>query len=188
MSDIDRIERMLRDVPAPVDVPEGLEAVARRAAVGDRAGEPAVVRPLRRPRWRIGRLVPAAAVMAAAAAATLVIGVGGRTEPEPFPFQSSLAMSGPNGAGATVDFGAASGGTRPLVLRVHGLAPAPAGKYYELWMRVSSDSVSVLTFNTRAAGDATIRAALASGMHWQRCWVTLERIGGAQERTVLRSV
>ena len=182
MSDLERIERMLREAPAPVDVPDGLEAVARRAALGDR---PAPVRAVRsRPRWPFGRLLPAAAVMAAAAAATLLIGVGGRTPP--FAVSSSLAMTGPAGASATVDFGPAGGGTRPILLHVRGLAPAPAGRYYEMWMRVGTDAVSVATFNTGTSGTATVRASLAGGMSWRSCWVTLERVGGGH-RTVLRA-
>jgi cell wall assembly regulator SMI1 len=95
-------------------------------------------------------------------------------------------MAGPAGASATVDFGSASAGTRPMLLHVHGLAPAPAGHYYELWMRVSSDAVSVATFNTAPSGDATVQASLPADMTWRSCWVTLERVGGGQH-TVLRA-
>jgi Anti-sigma-K factor rskA len=183
VSDLERIERMLREAAAPVDVPDALEGVARRAAVGDRPASARVARP-RVSRWPFGRLLPAAAVMAAAAAATLLIGVGGRTPP--FAVSSSLAMTGADGASATVDFGPAAGGTRPIMLRVRGLTPAPAGEYYEMWMRVGSDAVSVATFNTGPSGGATVRGSLAGGMSWRSCWVTLERVGGGHH-TVLRA-
>ena len=56
MSDLERIERMLRDTPPPVDVPERLEAVAHRAALGvAKADTVGARRALRRPRWRVGR-------------------------------------------------------------------------------------------------------------------------------------
>jgi hypothetical protein len=151
MSDIDRIERLLREVPAPVDPP--------------------------------GRLVPAIAVMAAAAAATFVIGVGGKTTP--WPVASTVVLHGAGSASAIVDFGKPSGGTRPIVMHVRGLAPAPAGHYYEMWARISTENVSLVTFNTGRDGTATINAALPAGMSWRSCWITLERLGGRRGGTVM---
>src|SRR4249920_3989134 len=105
--DIDRVEQLLRSAPAPTPVPSGLIDVAREAALGggERRTVVAAVRPRvpRMPRFRLARLSAGVAVMAAAAAAALVIGVGGRSSP--FDTANTLALAGPAGASATVDFG-----------------------------------------------------------------------------------
>ncbi|HSD03629.1 MAG TPA: anti-sigma factor [Gaiellales bacterium] len=189
--DFDRVEQILRSVPAPTAVPPGLADVAREAALGgagaDRRSVVAVARPrVPRFRFRFARLSAGVAVMAAAAAAALVIGVGGRGSP--FDAQTSLALAGPTGASATVDFGAANQGTRPMLVRIHDLRPAKAGWYYEMWFNVRGDEVSAVTFNTSSSGEATVRSAISSDMHWGSCWVTLEKVGGPDPgRVVLRS-
>jgi Anti-sigma-K factor rskA, C-terminal len=186
--DFDRVEQLLRSAPAPTTVPSGLIDVAREAALGG-FEERTVVRAARRPRVpriRLIRFSAGVAVMAAAAAAALVIGVGGRGTP--FDAQTTLALAGPTGASARVDFGNASQGTRPMLVKVHGLRPAPSGSYYEMWFRVSGEKVSAVTFNTSAAGNATVRSAISADMHWGSCWVTLEKVGGPDVgRVVLRS-
>src|SRR6476661_3550353 len=119
------------------------------------------------------------------AAAALVIGVGGRGAP--FDAQTTLALAGPTGASASVDFGNANQGTRPMLVKIHGLRPAPSGSYYEMWFRVSGEKVSAVTFNTSDAGNATVRSAISADMHWGFCWVTLEKVGGPDGgRVVLR--
>ena len=188
--DIDRVEQLLRSAPAPTPVPPGLIDVAREAALGggERRTVVAAVRPRvpRMPRLRLARLSAGVAVMAAAAAAALVIGVGGRGPS--FDSQSTLALSGPAGAAATVDFGRVDQGTRPMLVKIHDLRPAPAGSYYEMWFNVEGDKVSAVTFNTGSSGRATIRAAISANMHWGACWVTLEKVGGPDsDRVVLRS-
>jgi hypothetical protein len=187
--DFDRVEQVLRSVPAPMPVPSGLADVAREAALGggraERRSVVSVARP-RVPRLRLGRLTAGVAVMAAAAAAALVIGVGGRDTP--FDAQTSLALAGPTGASATVDFGPSNGGTRPMLVKVHDLRPAGDGWYYEMWFQVSGDEVSAVTFNTNSSGDATVRSAISANMHWGTCWVTLEKVGVPDtSRIVLRS-
>ncbi|MGH3140289.1 MAG: anti-sigma factor domain-containing protein [Gaiellales bacterium] len=186
--DLDRVEQLLRSAPAPTTVPSGLIDVAREAALGG-VERQAVVHASRRPRVpriRLIRFSAGVAVMAAAAAAALVIGVGGRGTP--FDAQTTLALAGPTGASARVDFGTASQGTRPMLVKVHGLGPAPSGSYYEMWFRVSGEKVSAVTFNTSAAGNATVRSAISADMHWGSCWVTLEKVGGPDVgRVVLRS-
>ena len=188
--DIDRVEQLLRSAPAPTPVPPGLIDVAREAALG--GGERRTVvaasraRVPRVPRLRLARLSAGVAVMAAAAAAALVIGVGGRGTP--FDAQTTIALAGPAGASATVDFGRADQGTRPMLVKIDHLRPAPAGFYYEMWFQVPGDKVSAVTFNTGASGRATVRAAISANMHWGACWVTLEKVGGPDsDRVVLRS-
>ena len=188
--DMDRVEQLLRSAPPPVPVPPGLIDVARRAALG--GGERRTVvsatrtRVPRMPRLRLARLAAGVAVMAAAAAAALVIGVGGRDSP--FDAQATVALAGPTGASATVDFGGAAQGTRPMLVKINGLRPAPAGSYYEMWFQVSGDKVSAVTFNTSASGRATVRSAISANMRWGACWVTLEKVGAGDDgRVVLRS-
>ena len=187
--DMDRVEQLLRSAPPPASVPPGLIDVARRAALG--GGERRTVvaatrtRVPRMPRLRLARLAAGVAVMAAAAAAALVIGVGGRSSP--FDAQATVALAGPAGAAATVDFGNAAQGTRPMLVKVHDLPPAPTGFYYEMWFQVSGDKVSAVTFNTGSSGRATVRTVISANMHWGACWVTLERVGaGDKGRVVLR--
>jgi hypothetical protein len=187
--DLDRVEQVLRSVPAPAPVPSGLVDVAREAALGGagtrRRPVAAVARP-RVPRLGFGRLTAGVAVMAAAAAAALVIGVGGRGSP--FDAQTSIGLAGPTGASATVEFGAADDGTRPMLVKIHDLRPARSGWYYEMWFQVSDDEVSAVTFNTSSSGDATVRSAISADMHWGTCWVTLEKVGVPDSgRVVLRS-
>jgi hypothetical protein len=186
--DFDRVEQLLRSASAPTTVPSGLIDVAREAALGG-VERRAVVRAPRRPRVpriRLIRFSAGVAVMAAAAAAALVIGVGGRGTP--FDAQTTLALAGPTGASASVDFGNANQGTRPMLVKIHDLRPAPSGSYYEMWFRVSGEKVSAVTFNTSEAGNATVRSAISADMHWGFCWVTLEKVGGPDGgRVVLRS-
>jgi Anti-sigma-K factor rskA len=188
--EFDRIEQLLRSVPPPTDVPTGLAGVAREAALGgpgarDRLPEVTMVRP-RLPRFRFARFAAGVAVMAAAAAAALVIGVGGQGSP--FDAKTTVALAGPTGATATVDFGASNQGTRPMLVKIHNLRHAGAGWYYEMWFQVSGDEVSAVTFNTDSSGEATVRSAISSNMHWGTCWVTLEKVGVPDGgRVVLRS-
>jgi hypothetical protein len=185
--DMDRLEQLLRSAPAPAAVPPGLIDVAREAALGgsERRTVVAVSRP-RVPRLRLARFSAGVAVMAAAAAAALIIGVGGRGPS--FDSQGTLSLAGPAGAAATVDFGSATQGTRPMLLKIHDLRPAPSGSYYEMWFNVGGDKVSAVTFNTSASGRATVRTAISSNMHWGSCWVTLEKVGGGDDgRVVMRS-
>ena len=183
--DIERVEQLLRSAPAPASVPPGLIDVAREAALGERRTVVAAARP-RIPRLRLARLSAGIAVMAAAAAAALVIGVGGRGSS--FDSQSTLALAGPAGASATVDFGSVDQGTRSMLLKIHDLRPAPPGSYYEMWFNVGGDKVSAVTFNTSSSGEATVRTALSADMHWGTCWVTMEKVGaGESDRVVLRS-
>ena len=184
--EFERVEQLLRSAPAPAAVPSGMLDVAREAALGgpgaQRRTVVSVARP-RVPRLRLGRLTAGVAVMAAAAAAALVIGVGGNGSP--FDAQTTIALAGPNEASATVDFGAAKQGTRPMLVKIHNLRPAGPGWYYEMWFRVSNDEVSAVTFNTSSSGDATVRSAISADMHWGTCWVTREKVGGPDEGTVV---
>jgi len=184
--EFERVEQLLRSAPAPAAVPSGMLDVAREAALGGREAQRrtvvSVARP-RVPRLRLGRLTAGVAVMAAAAAAALVIGVGGNGTP--FDAQTTIALAGPNEASATVDFGAAKQGTRPMLVKIHNLRPAGPGWYYEMWFRVSNDEVSAVTFNTSSSGDATVRSAISADMHWGTCWVTREKVGGPDEGTVV---
>ncbi|HET7170278.1 MAG TPA: anti-sigma factor [Gaiellales bacterium] len=183
--EFDRVEQLLRSAPAPAPVPPGLVDVAREAALGGAGAErrPIVSVARRRvPRLRMGRLTAGVAVMAAAAAAALLIGVGG---PDTFSPERTIALAGPTGASATVDFGSSENGTRPMLVKIHDLRPAGPGWYYEMWFRVSGDDVSAVTFNTSSSGDATVRSAISADMHWGTCYVTLEKVGDTEQRRVV---
>ena len=188
--DLTGVEQLLRSVPAPETPPAGLEAIAREAALAPDARPAPVVPFRRRQRFRLSRLVPAAAVVAAAAAASLVIGVGGRSPGIRVEHTITMAAIAPGAAsGAQLQVGQADGAMRPVVLKVHGLAPQPSGRYYQVWFSDGGDKVGVIAFNTAADGSATVHSSIPSNMGWTRCWITLtsERIG-APDKPVLRAV
>ena len=169
------VERMLQRTPPPEPLPATLAPVARRAALGE---APSVARAprvaWRWPAW--WRVASVAAALGAAVAVAVVLAVGGRGG---FSTQYTLTLTGPHGATAVVDFGQASHGVRPMVVHVHGLPPAGAAHYYEMWFRTGGDdNVSAVTFDTAVGGQATFRAVIPAGMSWRNCWVTLEAVGG----------
>jgi Anti-sigma-K factor rskA len=181
--DMSEMERLLRKVPAPEEVPPGLEGVARAAAL-DAARPPEVAAapvqraPARRRwLWR-GRLLPAAVILAGAAAASLYIGVGGRNQPIGVQTTVNLAAVHPiasaAGAHGTLKVGYTSGSMRPVVFKVSGLPPAPNGHYYEMWFSDGAQQEGLLAFDTGQNGSVTVHGEIPAGMAWQHCWVTLE--------------
>jgi hypothetical protein len=176
-SDLERVERMLQRTPAPEFVPATAAAVARRAALGEAAPVIRAPRVWRWPAW--WRVASVSAAFGAALAVAVVLAVGGRGGG--FATQYALSLSGPHGATAEVDFGHASNGVRQMVVHVHGLPPAGAGRYYEMWFRTGgNDNVSAVTFDTAAGGEATFKAVIPAGMSWRNCWVMRETIGGKE--------
>jgi hypothetical protein len=186
--DFEGVERLLRSVPVPADPPAGLEEVARRAALAPTA-RPAAVPARLRQRFRLNRLVPAAAVLVGAAAASLVIGVGGRGAGLHVEHTVTMAAAIPGGAATgELQLGHADGAMRPVVLEVHGLRAQPAGRYYQMWFADHGDKVALIAFNTSSGGDATVRGEIPANMGWTRCWITLESDNAAQTpRPVLRA-
>ena len=175
-SDLERVERMLQRTPAPEFVPATAAAVARRAALGEAAPVIRAQRVWRWPAW--WRVASVSAAFGAALAVAVVLAVGGRGG---FATQYALSLSGPHGATAEVDFGHASNGVRQMVVHVHGLPPAGAWHYYEMWFRTGgNDNVSAVTFDTAAGGQATFKAVIPAGMSWRNCWVMRETIGGKE--------
>lgn len=178
-ADLERVERMLQRTPAPEFVPATAAAAARRAALG---GESVVSS--RAPRtwrwpawWRVASASAALGAAAAVAAVVVVLAVGGRGGG--FATEHSLSLSGRNGATAQVDLGHAKNGVRTMVVRIHGLPPAGAGHYYEMWFRSSgNEDVSAVTFDTAAGGQTTFKAVISARMTWRNCWVTREAISG----------
>ncbi len=173
--DLERVERMLQRTPAPEFVPATAAAAARRAALGEPGAVTRAPRRWRLPVW--WRVASTAAAFGAAAAVAVVLALAGRGGG--LATQYSLSLSGPHGATAEVDFGRASNGVRPMVVHIHGLPPAGAGRYYEMWFRTAgNDNVSAVTFDTANGGKATFKAVIPAKMTWHHCWVTLEAIGG----------
>ena len=179
--DLTDLERLLRSTPAPAEVPAELEALARAAALGPDLG-PVARAPQTSRRWnpgwgRGGRLLTGVAVLVGAAAASLLIGVGGRGGG--FSTQTSVALAAVSGspnpqATGTLQVGDAQGAMRPVVFKVSGLHPAPAGRYYEMWFSTGSEAVEMLAFNTGSDGSVTVHTEIPVGIPWKRCWVSLE--------------
>jgi Anti-sigma-K factor rskA len=186
--DFEGVERLLRSVPAPAELPAGLETMARDAALAPRAPR-AAVRPARlRQRFRLNRLVPAAAVLVGAAAASLVIGVGGRGAGIRVERTVTMAAVVPGGAATgELRLGQPDGAMRPIVLEVHGLKPQPAGRYYQMWFADRGEKVALIAFNTSSGGDVTVHGEIPASVGWTRCWVTIESEDHATTRPVLRS-
>jgi hypothetical protein len=178
--DIERVERMLARTPAPEPVPAMAAAAAHRAVFGE--PDAVVTRSTRQWRWPASwRIASAAAAFGAAVAVAIVLAVGGRGG---FSTQNSIALSGPHGATAEVDFGHISNGVRPMLVHIKGLHPAGTGRYYQMWFRTGGEKVSAVTFDTAAGGTATFRAVIPAGMHWHNCWVTLETASGHGTRVL----
>jgi hypothetical protein len=178
--DMNEVERLLRKVPAPEQVPPGLEAMARAAALDpppppDVAAAPAKRAPSRR-RWLgRGRLFPAAVILAGAAAASLYIGVGGRNAPIGVQTTVNLAAVRPvASAQGTLQVGYTDGSMRPVVFKVSGLRPAPKGHYYEMWFSDGARQEGLLAFDTGPNGTVTVHGEIPATMAWKHCWVTLE--------------
>jgi hypothetical protein len=185
--DLTGVEELLRSVPAPSEVPTRYAEVAKEAAIGsDISGglRSAARRTLPRRRW-----FAAAGVVVGALAATLVFAVadGGSSTS----YQSSIALTAgsPSFAKATgsLEIGKADGAMSPAVLRVSDLPPAPAGEYYEMWFTSKDDTVGIMAFNTNADGTVKVDGAIPAGMHWDRCWVSLESDAG-NGHTVVKPV
>ncbi len=178
--DLTDLERLLRSTPAPAEVPAELEALARAAALEADPG-PVARAPHTSRRWNLGwgrgRLLPGLAVLSGAAAASLLIGVGGRGGG--FSTQTSVALAAVSGspnpqATGTLQVGDANGAMRPVVFRVSGLHPAPAGHYYEMWFSTGSEAVEMMAFNTGSDGSVTVHTEIPVGIGWKRCWVSME--------------
>jgi hypothetical protein len=183
------VERLLRSVPPPVDVPADAADAARAAALERRPAREAVVHSPRRSRVRARRILPAAIVLVAAAVASLIIGVGGRSPGTHVQQTVTLVSARSDAASGSLSLASPSGAMRPVVLSVKGLPPAPAGHYYEMWMgRKGAEAVGMIVFQTNGSGKVTVRSEVPSGITWTRCWVTLEDANeGGLEVPVLRS-
>ena len=182
-AELEQVDGMLQRTPPPEAVPAAAAIAARNAALGTPAQ---VVRISGNRRWKAWwQVASGAAALGAAAAAALVLAItsaGGG-----FATQFSVALHGPRGATAEVDFGSPHNGVRQMRVTTEGLPPAAAGKYYEMWFRTpAGENVSAVTFNTPDAGKSTFTAVIPAGMTWHRCWVTREDTnGGAPRQMVL---
>ena len=169
---------MLREAGQPAAPPPHFHDVAREAALG--RGEVIDFASRSRTGGRMARLLLAAAVLTASAAAALVIGVGGTR----LQVAQSIDLQGVGRqatASAVLDIGHNSGPIRQVELRVDGLGPAPAGGYYELWMKNGNgDRTGLVAFNTSSDGHVVARTTIPAGMSWTRCWVTVERPDGTE--------
>jgi len=124
---------------------------------------------------RRGGLVPR--IAAAAAVLTVVFGAG---------WALLLRAGGPDwevtlpatqlapGASASVRGWNEESGTR-MVLTVNGLAPAPGGHVYELWLSSGPVYISAGTFT--GSGDIELWSGV-SRADYPRLWVTLEPVDG----------
>ena len=176
-AELQRVERLLRRAPAPEAVPAAAAMAARNAALGATAQVIHMSRTRRWPAW--WRVASGAAAFGAAAAAALVIAFS--TGGSGFATQFSVALHGPKGATAEVDFGRPNDGLRQMRVTTHGLPPAGAGYYYEMWFRTpAGENVSAVTFNTADGDRSTFKAVIPAGMTWHRCWVTREAVDGAE--------
>jgi hypothetical protein len=172
MSDeLEHVERMLQRTPPPETVPAAAAIAARNAALGAPAQ---VVRVPAARRWKTWWQV-------ASGAAALGAAAGGG-----FATQFSVALHGPQGAAAEVDFARPHNGLREMRITTKGVPPAAAGEYYEMWFRTpNGENVSAVTFNTAEAGKSTFTAVIPAGMKWHRCWITREDASGGSPRQMV---
>jgi Anti-sigma-K factor rskA, C-terminal len=191
---LDAIAPTLRDEAVWVEPPAGLADSIIAAIAAERAAGPTepgppqpaavpttppVVTPIRR-RSRAAWFVGAAAAAAVAALAVGIVVTRGDGESDEEQFAISGTQLAPN-AEATAEVNELGAGVA-ISLDVHDLPPAPAGFYYQGWVRnAEDDSVTVGTFHMRA-GDA--RVTLWSGVdvdEYSTLTVTLQEEGAGPE-------
>lgn len=166
------VTEILRNDPVWTRPPAWLEA---RVTEQLRASRPATVVPLRR-RFgvanRPARLVAAAvALLATAGAATAVLTASQGSE---------MRMAGTdlakNASGIAKVKETASG--VEFTLDVKGLPPAPAGSYYQGWVKGSAGLVTIGTFHLRGGSDDVVLWSGVSPTDYPKLTVTLQRVGG----------
>lgn len=72
---------------------------------------------------------------------------------------------------------------RVIILSAQNLAPAPAGRTYQLWGIAGGKPVSIGTFNTDATGRALVTLAVAEQAAFELSAVTDEPAGGSPQPT-----
>jgi Anti-sigma-K factor rskA len=112
------------------------------------------------------------------AAAVLLVVLGGAfalvTERTPDWTIPLVAVGGDPANSAIVDGWNTATGTR-LQLRISGIAPAPPGHYYEIWL-TALDGRHVSAGSFQAAGTVSAWAGV-SRSEFPRIWITLEAMG-----------
>ena len=182
---------LLDESADPVDVPAHLEsrvmaAIAREPEMG--AVRPLLPRPPRRRRWTQAWPLAAAAALAIAFVAGLGAGRGlpGTQQPPPVPAAQTIRLVAAGGGGgsgvATVRHETAGS---VIELSVRDLPPPPPGHFYTCWLVAADDTpqhqdrVSVGSFTTTGAGDATVRWQTAADLaRYPSLGVTLEPDNG----------
>ena len=72
---------------------------------------------------------------------------------------------------------------RRVVMAVFHLAPAPAGRTYQLWAIAQGKPVSIGIFNTTPDGRAVSAMTLPAGLSFELTAVTEEPAGGSPQPT-----
>ena len=121
----------------------------------------------------------------AAAAAVAVIGtvtvvaVTGDDDPD----ATTVALAGtdvePNAEGQAEITSTPSG--FEIQLDITGLPPAPAGAYYQAWLRNDGDAVTIGTFHGRQGSDDIILWSGVDVADFPTLTVTLQQVGGGAE-------
>jgi hypothetical protein len=144
-SDLDSIKAILGDEASWIEPPADLEDRVVAAAMGDELSQRRV--------QRAGRRVPRRSLWLAAAACLLGVVVGGgvvKAIDRPAGFQQSVALAGTKlapDASAVAHVRATSNGLE-IHLDVTGLPTAPAGSFYEAWVKGANGLVPIGTFHT----------------------------------------
>jgi hypothetical protein len=143
-----------------------------------------------RHRRRGARGLLSSAAAAAAVVAVVAVATVRRTPEAADVLALSPSAEAPAGSAGSAQVEERADGTR-IVLEVHGLGPAPADEYYEVWMKEDGEDegVSAGTFHLRGGGQERIE--LWSGVspeEYPVVTVTLEHEddgGGASNRVLL---
>lgn len=184
------VPRLLARVsPAAASPPPGLAertmAAVERAAAAAARPTPSAVPAAPPPRGRRWLAIVAAVVLIGVAAG--VVRQATRPATAVAEIQLVSADQGPESGRATVRRTAEG---REVELQVQGLAPTPAGSYYECWFVGDGDTlerpnrVSAGTFTVGSDGRATVRMfSAADAARFPRMGVTLEPDDGNPART-----
>jgi len=146
--DLGRVTGILGNASVWADPPGSIEPALLLAIGETEVTRPPVAGERRR---SAGRAAAVGLIAVAALVAVFMFGPQGGSQPES---DNTFALSGTTespGAGGTASVGPAEAGWW-IRLDLSGLAPAPAGSYYEGWVSDGRRQVSVGTFHMRATG------------------------------------
>jgi Anti-sigma-K factor rskA len=174
-----RTESLLREQSTWAEPPAGFEDSLLAGLRRERDATPVLPSPRRsRSRWLTGRQLLAAAAAVVLVVAGTAIGIHALSDDNPNAQHVALAGTplAPAAHGEAEIVSTPSG--FKITLDTEGLAPAPAGTYYQAWLKsADGDLVTIGTFHARGGGQAIILWSGVDPGDYALLTVTLQRVG-----------